>query len=134
MKMQTGSSNFLTATGGTVTTSGNFKIHTFTGPGTFCVSLCRFGANDKSRLFSIAGGGSGGAANNNNNAGGGGAKGYRESNQVLLVDTYTASPLEGYPSLTNSNKFSNNSWWWRNSGLQERMEIQDQVQFQLFQQ
>ena len=26
---------FITATGGTITTSGNFKIHTFTGPGTF---------------------------------------------------------------------------------------------------
>ena len=29
---------FLTATGGTITTSGDCKIHTFTGPGTFCVS------------------------------------------------------------------------------------------------
>ena len=29
---------FITATGGTITCSGNFKIHTFTGPGTFCVS------------------------------------------------------------------------------------------------
>ena len=29
---------FVTATGGTVTTCGILKIHTFTGPGTFCVS------------------------------------------------------------------------------------------------
>ena len=29
--------NFMTATGGTITTSGNDKIHTFTGPGTFTV-------------------------------------------------------------------------------------------------
>ena len=29
---------FLTATGGTITTCGNCKIHTFTGPGTFTVS------------------------------------------------------------------------------------------------
>ena len=28
-----------TATGGTITTCGDYKIHTFTGPGTFCVSL-----------------------------------------------------------------------------------------------
>ena len=28
--------SFITATGGTITTCGNFKIHTFTGPGTFC--------------------------------------------------------------------------------------------------
>ena len=29
---------FMVATGGTITTSGNFKIHTFTGPGTFTVT------------------------------------------------------------------------------------------------
>ena len=29
---------YTVATGGTITTSGDFKIHTFTGPGTFCVS------------------------------------------------------------------------------------------------
>ena len=34
----TAGSAFLTATGGTITTSGNCKIHTFTGPGTFTVS------------------------------------------------------------------------------------------------
>ena len=31
-------SNFITATGGTETTSGDCKIHTFTGPGTFTVT------------------------------------------------------------------------------------------------
>jgi hypothetical protein len=30
--------NFITATGGTVTCCGDYKIHTFTGPGTFTVS------------------------------------------------------------------------------------------------
>ena len=30
---------FITATGGTITTCGDFKIHTFTGPGTFTVYL-----------------------------------------------------------------------------------------------
>jgi hypothetical protein len=30
---------FIQATGGTVTTCGDCKIHTFTSPGTFCVSL-----------------------------------------------------------------------------------------------
>jgi hypothetical protein len=29
---------FITATGGTVTTSGDFKIHSFTGDGCFVVS------------------------------------------------------------------------------------------------
>ena len=31
-------SAFITATGGTITCCGDYKIHTFTGPGTFCVS------------------------------------------------------------------------------------------------
>ena len=34
----TGSPHFITATGGTITTCANFKLHTFTGPGTFTVS------------------------------------------------------------------------------------------------
>ena len=34
----TGIPPFIGATGGTITESGNFKIHTFTGPGTFTVS------------------------------------------------------------------------------------------------
>ena len=29
--------HFMTATGGTITTCGDYKIHTFTGPGTFTV-------------------------------------------------------------------------------------------------
>ena len=33
----TGAPPFIVATGGTITTSGNDKIHTFTGPGTFTV-------------------------------------------------------------------------------------------------
>ena len=32
---------FITATGGTITCCGDFKIHTFTGPGTFTVYLVR---------------------------------------------------------------------------------------------
>ena len=37
-------------TGGTITTSGDFKIHTFTGPGTFCVSQSR-STEEASSLF-----------------------------------------------------------------------------------
>jgi hypothetical protein len=31
---------FVAATGGTITTCGDYKIHTFTGPGTFTVCFC----------------------------------------------------------------------------------------------
>ena len=34
----TAGSNFILATGGTITTCGDFKVHTFTSPGTFTVS------------------------------------------------------------------------------------------------
>jgi hypothetical protein len=34
----TGIPPYIEATGGTITTCGNFKIHTFTGPGTFTVT------------------------------------------------------------------------------------------------
>ena len=36
---------FITATGGTITTSGNFKIHTFTGDGTFTSNVGNYNIN-----------------------------------------------------------------------------------------
>ena len=83
-------SNFMVATGGTETTSGNCKIHTFTGPGTFAVSaLSPCAANNKVSHLVIAGGGGGGSFH----GGGGGAGGFREAKSP--VTPYTASPLDG---------------------------------------
>ena len=51
---------FLTATGGTITTSGDFKIHSFTGPGTFCVSaISSVAAENTVSYMVVAGGGRG---------------------------------------------------------------------------
>ncbi len=73
---------FVTATGGTVTTCGNFKIHTFTGPGTFTVSQIGnpVGSQTVDYLV-IAGGGGGGIESipGGISGGGAGAGGYRES-------------------------------------------------------
>jgi len=93
----TNAAKFVTATGGTITTSGNFKIHTFTGPGTFCVSC---GGNPAGSgtvdYLVIAGGGGGGTGNGAYNdcgeGGGGGAGGYRESSGAAS-GCYTRSPL-----------------------------------------
>jgi hypothetical protein len=65
---------FVAATGGTITTSGDFKIHTFTGPGTFTVTNAGgpTGSNSVDYLV-VAGGGSG------TFSGGGGAGGFRQS-------------------------------------------------------
>ena len=69
---------YVTATGGTITTCGNCKIHTFTGPGTFCVSCGGNSAGSNSvEYLVIAGGGGSGGPGGNNSAGGGGGGGYR---------------------------------------------------------
>jgi hypothetical protein len=82
---------YMSATGGTITTCGNCKIHTFTGPGTFCVSsISNTAANNEVSYIVAAGGGGGGW----DVGGGGGAGGYRETKSP--VTSYTASPLCGY--------------------------------------
>ena len=88
---------YIAAVGGTITTvCTNFKVHTFTGPGTFEITT---GAGNLSKLdyMVIAGGGSGGRGNSH--AGGGGAGGYRESHADPVSGPYTASPLATPTSL-----------------------------------
>jgi hypothetical protein len=86
---------FIVATGGTITECGNCKIHTFTGPGTFCVSgLACVPANNEVSYMVVAGGGGGGGRH----GGGGGAGGFREDKSP--VTPYTASPLEGAGPIT----------------------------------
>jgi len=69
------------ATGGTVATVGDFKIHAFTGDGNFVVSAAGPGVD----FMVVAGGGGGGA----DRAGGGGAGGFRmASNLPVGVQTY----------------------------------------------
>ena len=89
--------NFITATGGTITTSGNCKIHTFTGPGTFCVSAISTTAEHNTVSYLVVGGGGGAGARWH--SGGGGAGGFREVKSPTTP--YTASPLDGYPSAPN---------------------------------
>jgi len=90
--------NFTQATGGTVTTSGDYKIHTFTGDGCFVVSNVGFG-NSVDYLV-VAGGGGAGAGPGGNTSGGGGGGGFRESSGTSH-GCYSASPLgSGVPALT----------------------------------
>jgi len=94
---------FITATGGTITCCGDYKIHTFTGPGTFTV--CSVSCSPSSNIVSyiiVGGGGAGGGASPFGScaAGGGGAGGFREVKNTD-VDTYNASPLNGYCTPAN---------------------------------
>jgi hypothetical protein len=89
--------NFITATGGTITTCGNCKIHTFTSPGTFCVSQISTTAPENIVSYLVVAGGGGGGSGNGG-GGGGGSGGFREYKSPITP--YTASPLDGNPGGT----------------------------------
>jgi hypothetical protein len=97
-------SPFIVATGGTITNApcGNFKIHTFTGPGTFTVCQVATTPANNEVSYVVVGAGGSGSANNytgpHNAGAGGGAGGFRERKSG--VDTYTASPLNGATPIT----------------------------------
>jgi len=88
---------YITATGGTITCSGDYKIHTFTGPGTFCVSGLANpsgGPNTMDYLVVAGGGSSTGAVGS-----GGGAGGFRLSNATCMPAPLT-SPLASPTGIT----------------------------------
>ena len=91
-------SAFITASGGTPSTCGDFKIHTFTGDGCFAVTAGTSAPNNEVSYLVIAGGGGAGIQQ----AGGGGAGGFREDK--VSSDPYTASPLEGAGAITVSTQ------------------------------
>ena len=95
---------FTVATGGTITTCGDYKIHTFTSPGTFCVSqigngpVNPAGGPNTASYFVVAGGGGAGIGGPGDGAGGGGGGGVREGRDI--TPSYTASPLVAPAGLT----------------------------------
>jgi hypothetical protein len=88
---------FVAATGGAEATSGNFKIHTFTGPGTFCVSCAGNPAGSSTVDYLVVAGG-GGGGRGCSHGGGGGAGGYRES-PGTASGCYSVSPLGTAPAV-----------------------------------
>jgi len=67
----------ISATGGTITESGDFKIHTFTGDGCFVVSSIKPASPSKVDYLVVAGGGGGGNGAGGAGGAGAGAGGYR---------------------------------------------------------
>jgi hypothetical protein len=90
---------FITATGGTITTSGDYKIHTFTSPGTFCVSSLGNpvgGPNNVDYLVVAGGGGGSGKGQEDVGGGGGGGAGGHRSGFPSPAGTTPVS-IQGYP-------------------------------------
>ena len=89
-----GAATFISATGGTITNTGNFRIHSFTGDGCFVVAsvgnpVTPAVYRNKLDYLVVAGGGGGGTSH----GGGGGAGGFRESDGKS-AGCYTASPVK----------------------------------------
>ena len=81
---------FLTASGGSTATFGNFRVHTFTSPGTFTVCSIAATASNNVIDYAVVAGGGGGGTGTSAGAGGGGAGGHR---------SFTCQPVtaQGYP-------------------------------------
>ena len=90
----TGQGTHIIATGGTITTCGDYKIHTFTGDGCFAVTAGSSAPNNEISYLVVAGGG----GSPYQQGGGGGAGGFREDR--ASNDSYSVSPLEGAGSIT----------------------------------
>jgi hypothetical protein len=120
---------YITATGGTITTSGDYKIHTFTSDGCFSVSNAGNPAGSATVDYVVVAGG-GGAGDNG--GGGGGAGGYRTSfpggsSLSVSIQTYPVTVGSGGTGGETSQNlqqwikfiFFNNHicrwrlWWWR---------------------
>ena len=91
---------FVEATGGTIAiVCTNYKTHTFTGPGSFCVTSGGNSCGSETVDYMvIAGGGGGASLPGPNNAGGAGAGGFRES-PGTASGCYTASPRGASPAV-----------------------------------
>jgi hypothetical protein len=86
---------YVTATGGTVLTCGDFKTHVFTGPGTFTVSCAGNAAGSNTVCSTVVAGGGGGGFN----TGGGGGAGQvtPTSGSSVAVQSYTITVGAGGP-------------------------------------
>ena len=93
--------DFISATGGTVLTCGDFKTHVFTGPGTFCVSAAGNPAGSNGVEYMVVAGGGGGGTGCAGGSGGAGGMRLRTvcgsaspiNNPAPFQVTATAYPI-----------------------------------------
>jgi autotransporter-associated beta strand protein len=83
------------ATGGTVTTNGDYRIHTFTASGTFSIP-----SSASADVLVVAGGGGGGGVNG---GGGGGAGGLIYTQNVAISGSYSITVGAGGAGVTGTN-------------------------------
>ena len=92
------------ASGGTITTDGDYKYHTFTSSGTFTLSAVSSGGKADLQVLVVGGGGGGGRYL----GGGGGAGAMLETIVSIIAGTYTVTVGAGGAAATNNNSYSGN--------------------------
>jgi hypothetical protein len=97
-----GGSPYIVATGGTESECGDYKIHTFTGPGSFVVSNAGSPLNNTVDYLVVAGGGSGSSPGPSSpSPAAGGAGGFRfYANTTNNPQSGPGAPRNNYPSGT----------------------------------
>ncbi len=98
--------SYISATGGSIATCGDFKIHTFTGPGTFCVSAGS-GSIAVADYRVVAGGGAGGAVSGGGGAGGGHRTNYPSGCSGIPISAGAYPITVGAGGTAQSNNFGN---------------------------
>jgi hypothetical protein len=96
-------SSFITASGGTITTSGSYRIHTFTSSGEFTLTSVSSDPSDNSIEFLlVGGGGAGGVGSANGNGNGGGAGGFLTGSFTVSTSSFVNNPVQvGLGGLAN---------------------------------
>ncbi len=96
----------MSATGGTITTDGDYKVHSFTADGTFTPTSVP-ATNSYVEYLVIAGGGAGAADGNTTPGnGGGGAGGYRTGMLTVTAQAYSITVGAGGVGTLHSNRVS----------------------------
>jgi hypothetical protein len=91
-----------TATGGTITTSGEYTIHTFSSSGTFEITSAPEGAEIEYLVVAGGGGGGAGVSGNDCGGGGGGAGGMLSGTLAITPQSYIITVGAGGPGLPAS--------------------------------
>ena len=91
--------NYIVATGGSISTFGDYKLHVFTTTGNFNVTAVPAGANGTIEYVVVAGGGNGASKSSQGGGmgGGGGAGGLLQGSTTASISSYYLSVGAGRP-------------------------------------
>jgi hypothetical protein len=94
--------SYYQATGGTITTDGDYKIHTFTSSGTFEVTSSPITSPENNIEYLIVAGG-GGSTSQSGGGGGGGGGGFLTGNTSVSTGSYSVVVGAGGASVSSGN-------------------------------